>query len=67
MKRYWPPALVKEDAFGPLKFGEGPVNQTDRRSSFPNGRGHPLNASRPDVAHCEHSRQAALQHQRRPR
>jgi hypothetical protein len=32
------------------------VNQTDGRSSFPNGRGHPLKASSPDVAHCEHPR-----------
>ena len=40
------------------------MNQTDGSGSFANGRGYPLNTSSADIAHCEHSWQAALQHQR---
>jgi hypothetical protein len=52
---------------GPLKLGESSMHQTHRCRSFANGRSHPLDASSADIAHCKHSWQAALQHQRRAR
>ena len=43
------------------------MHQAHGSRSFANGRGHPLDTSRPDIAYCEHSWQAALEHERRPR
>jgi len=43
------------------------MHQTDRSSSFTDGRSHPLDTSSPNIAHCEHTWQAALEHERRAR
>src|ERR1700722_3840421 len=43
------------------------MHHTHRTRSFANGRSHPFDTSGPDIAHCEHSWQAAFQHQWRPR
>jgi hypothetical protein len=53
-----------KDAFGQLKLRERSMNQTDGSGSLANGGGYPLNTSSADIAHCEDSWQAALQHQR---
>src|SRR5258706_1342621 len=40
------------------------MHHTHGSSSFANGRSHPFDTSSPDIAYCEHSWQAAFQHQR---
>ncbi len=43
------------------------MHQTHGSSPFTNGCSHPLDTSSPNIAHCEHSWQGALEHERRAR